>query len=746
MTTRTLAGRAAGLRGALRPEGRPAEPGWPPVWSVPAALRAMRATLVIPTLLALTSKVIGNPQMAVFAVFGGFGALVMSTFGGSRLDKAKAHLGLAVTGSVAIVIGTLVSGSALLAGLVTLPVAFAIYFAGVAGPNAVSGVTAALLAYVLPVASAGGAATIGSRLEGWWLASVASTAAVLTLSVPSPGDRLRRSAAALARALSHLVRRAAEGTATAADRDASQAAKQELITLFAATPYRPIGLAAADQALASLISLLEWCTALTCETMDGHLDLNDAAPPDRDLLAESAAALSEVAGLLAGREAVPSPERVWQARAVSAANLRSLSGDPDVVRRMADFAFHAQAIGLTASSAAADALIAAGRLDPESADARRHRAAVHSPRPRIAGRIVADASIRSLWFRNSARGAAALAAAVAVAKLTGVEHAFWVVLGTLSVLRSSAGATGVTAIRGLAGTVLGFIVGAALVVGIGTSPVALWIALPLAVLVATYTPGTAPFMVGQAAFTVMVVVLFNLLVPAGWQVGLVRVEDVAIGCGVSVVVGLLFWPRGASALVGDNLADAIRAGAAYLSEATAWALGLPEQQTDQATAAVAASSRLDDAVRGFLTEQGSKRIASQDLWTLAMSALRLRLTAESLASLPGLEWSRGPAALHPVGASVRTTLVRESDELAGFYNRIAAQVDWPGHDRGPVAAVSLPQGISSLSAEPCTVGPAHYHPEALWVRDHLSHLASHSAGLVGPASRFAALRRSPWWR
>ena len=197
---------------------------------------------------------------------------------------------------------------------------------------------------------------------------------------------------------------------------------------------------------------------------------------------------------------------------------------------------------------------------------------------RAAGVIASDASLRSVWFRNSARGAIALAAAVAVAKVTDVQHAFWVVLGTLSVLRTSATATGQTALRGLAGTIAGFAVGAALLVGIGTSPTGLWIAFPLAVLVAAYTPGTAPFVVGQAAFTVTIVVLFNLLVPAGWQVGLLRVEDVGIGCAVSLVVGFLFWPRGASSIVGDNLADAFRSGASYLSDAASWALGDRERR------------------------------------------------------------------------------------------------------------------------------------------------------------------------
>src|SRR5579859_3194441 len=134
-----------------------------PAWSVPAALRALRATLVVPALFALTFKVIGDLQMALLAVFGGFASLVMASFGGTRRDKAIAHLGLAVTGSIALTIGTAVSGTAWLAAVVTIPVAFATFFAGVAGPNAASGVTAALLTYVLPVASAGGIAAVPSR-------------------------------------------------------------------------------------------------------------------------------------------------------------------------------------------------------------------------------------------------------------------------------------------------------------------------------------------------------------------------------------------------------------------------------------------------------------------------------------------------------------------------------------------------------------------------------------------------------
>src|SRR5215472_3543020 len=257
-------------------------------WSTDAAMRAVRGCIVVPGMFALTFKVIGNPQMAVLAVFGSFGALVFASFGGDRRTKAIAHLGLAVAGSIALVIGTLVSGNTWLAAVVTIPVTFAIFFAGIAGPNAASGSTAALLAYVLPVASSGTASAIPARLAGWWLASAVSTAAVLLLSPRSPGDRLRAAASASASALAGYVTAAMGGEPARADREAAIAAKHTLMDLFAATPFRPTGLATADQGLANVVELLEWCTSLVADALDGHLDRGEVGPTDRELIGAAA--------------------------------------------------------------------------------------------------------------------------------------------------------------------------------------------------------------------------------------------------------------------------------------------------------------------------------------------------------------------------------------------------------------------------------------------------------------------------
>jgi Fusaric acid resistance protein-like len=775
------------------------QPWWKPTWSVPAAMRAVRATIVVPALFAIAYKVIGNPQIALFATFGGIATLVIAGFGGTRTNKLWAHTQLAVVGSLALIIGTLVSGTTWLAALVTVPVTFAIFFGGIVGPNAASGTIAAMFAYVLPVVSAGGAATIPNRLEGWWMASVAGTIAVLLLSPPSPGNRLRAATAELAGELAGRLRAAADGQTTTPA--AMRAAKERLRAAFDAAPYRPTGLATADQALGSLVQLLEWGATQVGDAFDGHIDLAHSCPQDRALLRAAAGLFADTQALLTGQAADPDFAALEKARALSAERLRELSGrdgEPDA-RVAAAQAVHAQSVAVVARGAAANALIVSHRASAETVEAERRdwygfstdadtaaaapaaivpanatpvaaalAAAANSPRMRglvgAATLVRRHASVRSVWFLNSLRAAVALAAAVAVADASGVQHAFWVVLGTLSVLRTNASATGSTALRALGGTVVGFVVGAALLTGIGTNPDALWAVFPVAVFVAAYAPGTTPFLVGQAAFTVTVVVLFNLLAPIGWTIGLLRIEDVAIGCGVSLAVGVLLWPRGVSSVVADDLADAFRSGAAFLTEAVDWALSELMVPPAASIAAVSAGIRLDDAVRGFLTEQGSKRVSKEDLWALVNAATRLRLTAHTLAALrpadPAVGVVPGFACLPLAGsdgyagAPACTGLRLEASDLAGFYGAIAQEVSRPSP--GPttvtpplVMAPAMPRQGSAAgagAADGAAPGPGLPHPHLLWVQEHLHHLSKDAQTVSEPALHIAEVRRRPWWR
>jgi uncharacterized membrane protein YccC len=288
----------------------------------------------------------------------------------------------------------------------------------------------------------------------------------------------------------------------------------------------------------------------------------------------------------------------------------------------------------------------------------------------------------SVWLRNSVRGAAGLAVAVYIAQRTGLQHAFWVVLGTLSVLRSNALSTGWSVVSALAGTAVGIVLGALLILAIGTNEVVLWAALPVALLLAAYAPRAISFAAGQAGFSVVLFVLFNIIQPTGPGLGLVRIEDVAIGFGVSLGVGLLFWPRGAGALLRENLASAYERSAAYVAaRARLIAVG-GEEPDDQSRAAAAAVHRLDGSFRQYLTERSAQRVDVETIGALVAGAARVRRAGQSLAALGGM--------IDPGSRLTRCgrNLDGELQELQSWYGMLGDSLVHsselpPPHDRDP---------------------------------------------------------------
>jgi hypothetical protein len=186
---------------------------------------------------------------------------------------------------------------------------------------------------------------------------------------------------------------------------------------------------------------------------------------------------------------------------------------------------------------------------------------------------------------------------------------------------------------------------------------------------------------------------------------------------------------------------------------------------------VSAGIRLDDAVRGFLTEQGSKKLGKEDLWALVNASMRLRLTAHTLASLrvatpvanAGAAGGQLPgAACLPLegsdeyaGAPACITLRSAAAGLAGFYDAVADEMSHPG--TGPVKPVPAPMRVGAamprrqaVEGSPLTedIAPAHQlpHPHLLWVQEHLHHLSASAQTVSDPAVRLAAVRQRPWWR
>ena len=163
-------------------------------------------------------------------------------------------------------------------------------------------------------------------------------------------------------------------------------------------------------------------------------------------------------------------------------------------------------------------------------------------------------------------------------------------------------------------------------------------------------------------------------------------------------------------------------------QATAWALGMRPGLPDGGAATIRASSRLDDALRAFQAEQGSKRVPKEQVWRLVGGARRLRLTAQSLTGTPRPE--------HEADAA-RQVLVEESVRLAGLCDDLAARLSR--------TSATVAQELVSLPA-PERLTSDDNEGYLLWVREHLLHVKRDLAAMAEPATNIAQQRAQPWWR
>jgi uncharacterized membrane protein YccC len=181
------------------------------------------------------------------------------------------------------------------------------------------------------------------------------------------------------------------------------------------------------------------------------------------------------------------------------------------------------------------------------------------------------------------------------------------------------------------GTFAGFVLATLVMLGVGTSSALLWASLPIAVFLAAYAPAAISFAAGQAMFALMVVMLFNLMVPAGWEVGVVRVEAVVTGAVVALVAALIIWPKGASAALRAEIASHTRA-ARRLVEASFGALigKVDPAQVDAARAATLQTRhRVDEALAAYVGERSAKHVPLAVWGLIARVPILMRLAADA---------------------------------------------------------------------------------------------------------------------
>jgi uncharacterized membrane protein YccC len=669
-----------------------------------ATRRAARTALVMPALFALCSQVLKSSTMATYAAFGSFSMLLLVEFTGPMVQRLRAHVGLAVAWAALICLGTLAARTTWLAVTAMVVVGFLVLFSGVVSSVLAGATTALLLAFILPVTSPVPLSQLPDRLAGAGLAAAAALLAISLLWPRPAADPLSAPAARVCRAAAAQLRTDASWLAggpdapttrqceTAAGQAATAAA--DLRTAFDATPYRPTGLSSGSRALVRLVDELTWLSAIVADSGPPSEDYGSCDADAHAVRRAAADALDEAAHILDAPRDAPDGLRA------ALANLRkAMDGmergathrlpahqpkpgtDPEIRAfiETLDLSFRAQELGFAT-------LQIVGNVDLAAAAERRswperllggEPGALAQPLKSAVERAAAHMEPRSVWLHNSLRGALGLGIAVALANATSVQHSFWVLLGTLSVLRSNALNTGQNALRALGGTLVGSLIGTGLLQLIGHHGTLLWFLLPVAVLVAGIAPAAISFAAGQAAFTVTLVILFNIGQDPDWQIVLLRIEDIGLGCAVSVLVGLFFWPRGAAAVVDRALSAAYSDSARYLADVVEYAASrcsigcVPtDAPLDTGRQAAAAARRLDDAFRSYLAERGAKPVRLSDMTSLVTGIVGLRLASDAVLEL----WERntGDEQLEPDRSEARLILLDTVGRLSDWYRDLAA--------------------------------------------------------------------------
>jgi len=236
------------------------------------------------------------------------------------------------------------------------------------------------------------------------------------------------------------------------------------------------------------------------------------------------------------------------------------------------------------------------------------------------------------------------------------------------------------------------------------------------------------------------VILFNIIQPTGWRLGLVRIEDVAIGVGVSLVVGVLFWPRGAMAALRQALAEAYADVAGYLASTVRFGMSrgdpstpaLPTPAGDAARAA-AASRRLDDAFRTYLAERGTKRMPLAEVAGLVTGIAGLRLETDAVLDL----WrADGDGQAGCDVAAARHEILDTAERVTGWYDGLAATL---------ITGGELPQPLAHDKAADARLVRAVRHDllnndgrasataiRMIWTSDHLDVVRRLQAAITPP--------------
>ena len=679
-----------------------------------------------------------------------------------------------------ISLGTLVLNPDWLAVVSMAVVSFLVLYAGVVSSVIAAGGRAALLTFILPVMLPGTAADLPDRLLGWAIAVAISVPVAVFVWPPDDQNVLRKRAAALCDALGTMLdlRRPAPGEPDPLV--AMTQANAGLRTAFRATASRPVALSTGSRLLVRLVDELEWLTTTVtsaCAEAPEHwpeqgrqlrraaaavmhacarvLDHAGAGPTAAGCahLNDSVTRLDETRVAVADQALVALRE-ASRVGAVADAGVTLAAPSDRTAGEFERPLYAAHELGYTVGLTGRTVQVIA------AADSRSWFARLMGRRPTVdaVGEVQAAEEIavshfdrHSVWLQSSIRGAAGLAVAVLIARLSGQQEGFWIVLGALSVLRSNALTIGATVMRALIGTVIGFAIGGLLVGGhrhqrrrVVADPADRGVRRRVRAGrdLVRRRPGRVhrrrdhsvqhhrAARVGGSACCASKTSRSD----APRHSSPVHFS----GPGERAPRSVRPWPQ------------SYRLSGQYLRESVDFVAGrLPSAPPDMHGGSFAASLRLDDALRQYLAERGAKHVQLEGITALTNGATRLRLAGYAVTGLGVTYPDTVPEVADPALDGPIAALRDRTNEITSWYAELADVLDGV-RDSAPAVTDDSPDesflDIVLPAVDRCGDPDRAARAERLlWSGQYVGDVSQVRPGLIAPANEIGIRRKVPWW-
>jgi uncharacterized membrane protein YccC len=644
---------------------------------------------------------LGAPTMAVYAVFGVLGFGVFSEIRGTPAQRTRTILGCCLAGLVLVTLGSLLAVNTWAATVGVLVAGVAVALLALGGPRAAGVVVGLHLLYILPSFPPFAPGDLPLRLAGLVVGTGLLALADRFLWPPASPRPFAARTASAARAIGALLEALpAGGEELARARRTATWTADRLRLGSVPVDERPTGPGAVDRGLTHLAAALR--------ALHGRVEaLEDVAPailagrsgpghsvhdPDPTaLLAAVAASLAETADALAGHHAPPGLDGLDAARAAFTARrlhaLRALGPGEQTVRRaetvvaVAQIAEEQRIVVLATHAVRRPTHPVPAPTVPGEDPAEGPFAYAGAPLPVLCWRrLRCHLSLRSVYLQNALRLGVGLALARLVAGELDVAHGFWVLLATLTLMRTSAGSTRAALPPAMLGTTIGGALAIVVVLLVGPYPVATAALLPVVVVVAVLSGRLAGVVASQACFTLVVAVLFAQLAPPTWELGPERVLDVLLGAVIGLVVGAAVWPAGGHGEVRRAAGRCLDAAADLVAGTTDWLAGAAPvtEVTQRLSAMKVGLVRYEATYMQFRSERHTGH--DHDLDWLAVLGVVHRVSRgarSALAEPPGPD-----GAVPWPGLTAR--LRGDVEVLADRYHRWAVVLRCDGDDPQPV--------------------------------------------------------------